>query len=212
MYLESKARGVITEGLHRKRSGGSGSYGHVKIRWSSLPAEQFDVVEFVDATKGGVIPKAFLRHVEAGVRNAAASGGNAGFPVGGLRAELFDGSTHDVDGKDFAFADAARLAFKALLDEVGTEILEPVMRVDVRVPDEFTGPVIGDLNARRGRITGVEALEGESAIRAIVPLAEMFGYVGDVRSLTQGRGSYSMEPAGYEQAPQHVKQQLMNRK
>ncbi|MCB9895743.1 MAG: elongation factor G [Planctomycetes bacterium] len=203
------ADGLATEGLHRKQSGGSGSFGHVKIRWSSLPAEQFDQVEFVDSTRGGVIPKAFIRSVEAGVRAAAATGGLAGFPVGGIRAELYDGTSHDVDGKDFAFADAARLAFKALLEEAGTEILEPVVRVEVRVPDEFTGPVIGDLNARRGRITDVEALEGESVVRAVVPLAEMFGYVGDMRGLTQGRGTYSMEPAGYEQAPQHVKQQIM---
>ena len=203
------AAGIETEGLHHKQTGGAGSYGHVKIRWSSLAAERFDEIEFVDATKGGVIPKAFIRSVEAGVRAAAASGGLAGFPVGGLRAELYDGSTHPVDGRDFAFADAARLAFNALLELAGTEILEPVMRVEVRVPDEFTGPVIGDLNARRGRITAVEHGEDSNTVRAIVPLAEMFGYVGDVRGLSQGRGSYSMEPAGYEQAPQHVKQQLI---
>ncbi|MCA8916382.1 MAG: hypothetical protein KDB90_13310 [Planctomycetes bacterium] len=200
---------VETEGLHQKQSGGSGSFGHVKIRWSSLPAEQFDRIEFVDETRGGVIPKVFIRSVEAGIREAAASGGLAGFAVGGFRAVLYDGSSHEVDGKDFAFASAARIAFRKLLDEVGTEVLEPVMRVEVRVPDEFTGPVIGDLNARHGRINEVEGSEGESAIRAIVPLAEMFGYVGDLRGLTQGRGVYVMEPAGYEQAPQHVKQQLM---
>ena len=199
-----------TEGVHSKQSGGAGSYGHVKIRWSSLPAEQYDVVEFVDETKGGVIPKAFIRSVEAGIREAAQTEGLAGFPVGGFKAVLYEGSNHDVDGKDFAFAAAARIAFRKLLDEVGTEILEPVMRVEVRVPDEFTGPVIGDLNARRGKIDNVEGSEGESTIRAIVPLAEMFGYVGDLRSLTQGRGNYVMEPTGYEQAPQHVKQRLMD--
>ena len=198
-----------TEGLHSKQTGGAGSYGHVKIRWSSLPADQYDQVEFVDETRGGVIPRAFVRSAEAGLREAALSGGPAGFPVGGLRAVLYDGSNHDVDGKDFAFASAARIAFRKLLDEVGTEVLEPVMRVEGRVPDEFTGAVVGDLNKRRGRIQSVEGVEGGSVIRAIVPLAEMFGYVGQLRSLTQGRGAYSMEPAGYEQAPEHVKQQLL---
>ncbi len=200
-----------TEGLHRKQSGGSGSYGHVKIRWSCLPPDQFDRIEFVDEVRGGTVPRHFIRHVEAGVREAAASGGLAGFPVGGLRAVLHDGSSHDVDGRDFAFADAARLAFKALLQQAGTEILEPVMQVEARVPDEFTGPVIGDLNARRGQVHAVEADEGISIVRARVPLAEMFGYVGDLRGMTQGRGNFTMQPAGYEVAPQHVKQQLMQK-
>ncbi|MBK8207380.1 MAG: elongation factor G [Planctomycetes bacterium] len=212
-YRESVAiAGVETEGLHRKQSGGSGSYGHVKIRWSSLSPDQFDRIEFVDEVKGGAVPRQFIRHVEAGVRAAAAAGGMAGYPVGGLRAALYDGSSHDVDGKDFAFADAARLAFTALLEQAGTEILEPVMAVEARVPDEFMGPVIGDLNSRRGQVHAVDADDGISIVRAKVPLAEMFGYVGDLRGMTQGRGTFSMEPAGYEVAPAHVKQQLLQQK
>lgn len=193
-----------TEGLHKKQSGGSGSYGHVKIRWRPLPAERWDEIEFVDATKGGSVPRQFVRHVEQGIRDAAQAGGTAGLPVSGFVAELYDGSTHSQDGRDFAFADAARIAFRAMLDTVGTTILEPVMRVSVRTPSQFTGPVIGDLSSRRGRIESMDSQDMDSLVRAMVPLAEMFGYVGDLRSLTQGRAGYTMEPAGYEPCPANV--------
>jgi elongation factor G len=200
---------VATEGLHKKQTGGAGSYGHVKIRWSQLPQEQLDQIEFVDEVVGGAIPRQFIKSAEQGFRNAVASGGLAGYPVQGVRAVLYDGSYHDVDSKDFAYMDAARLAFRSLLEKIGTDILEPMMRVEVRTPDEFTGPVIGDLNSRRARIESTEKDEDITIITAIAPLSEMFGYVQAVRGLSQGRANYSMEPYRYEVCPPHIKEKIM---
>ncbi|MBK8208415.1 MAG: elongation factor G [Planctomycetes bacterium] len=200
---------IETEGLHKKQSGGAGSYGHCKIRWSTLPEEQNDQLEFVDDTVGGSIPRQFIKSVEKGFREAAISGGLAGYPVQGLKAELYDGSYHDVDSKDFAYADAARLAYKALLEEAGTEVLEPMMKVEVRTPHEFQGSVIGDLNSRRARIESTEKDEDITIVTAIAPLSEMFGYVQAVRGLSQGRANYSMEPYRYEVCPPHIKDKIM---
>jgi elongation factor G len=200
---------IETEGLHKKQTGGAGSFGHCKIRWSSLPEEQFDSIEFEDKVVGGAIPRQFIKSVEQGFRNACASGGLAGYPVQGLKAQLYDGSYHDVDSKDFAYMDAARLAYRALLEKIGTEILEPMMRVEVRTPDEFTGAVIGDLNSRRSRIESTEKDEDITIITAIAPLSEMFGYVQAVRGLSQGRANYSMEPYRYEVCPPHIKEKIM---
>jgi elongation factor G len=200
---------VETEGLHKKQSGGAGSYGHCKIRWSTLPEDQNSVNEFVDEVVGGSIPRQFIRSVEQGFKNACASGGLAGYPVQGLRAELYDGSYHDVDSKDFAYADAARLAYRELLEREGTEILEPMMKVEVRTPHEFQGSVIGDLNSRRARIEATEKDEDITIISAVAPLSEMFGYVQAVRGLSQGRANYSMEPFRYEICPAHIKEKIM---
>ncbi|MCC6464338.1 MAG: elongation factor G [Planctomycetes bacterium] len=198
-----------TEGLHKKQSGGAGSYGHCKMRWSRLPEDQWDKVEFEDDTVGGSIPRQFIKSVEEGVRNTAASGGNAGYPLQGLKAVVYDGSYHDVDSKDFAYVDAARLALRTLLEEVGTEILEPMMKVEVRTPEEFMGPVIGDLNSRRARIESTERDADLVIIRAVAALSEMFGYVQAVRGLSQGRANYSMEPYRYEIAPPHIKEKIL---
>ena len=200
---------VETEGLHKKQSGGAGSYGHCKIRWELLPEEARDKVEFEDDTVGGSIPRQFIKNIEEGVRNTAASGGIAGYPVLGFKASVYDGSYHDVDSKDFAYIDAARIAFRALLEEVGTEILEPVMKVEVRTPEEFMGPVIGDLNSRRARIEATERDVDIVIIQSVVPLSEMFGYVQAVRGLSQGRANYSMEPYRYEVTPPHIKDKIL---
>jgi elongation factor G len=200
---------VETEGLHKKQSGGAGSYGHCKIRWSTLPEDQNSVNEFVDEVVGGAIPRQFIRSVEQGFKNACASGGLAGYPVQGLRAELYDGSYHDVDSKDFAYSDAARLAYRELLEREGTEVLEPMMKVEVRTPHEFQGSVIGDLNSRRARIEATEKDEDITIILAVAPLSEMFGYVQAVRGLSQGRANYSMEPYRYEICPPHIKEKIM---
>ena len=200
---------IETEGLHRKQSGGAGSYGHCKIRWTSLPEADMDKIEFEDDTVGGSIPRQFIKSIEQGFRNACTNGGLAGYPVQGIKATVYDGSYHDVDSKDFAYADAARLAYRELLEQVGTEVLEPMMKVEVRTPDEFTGNVIGDLNSRRARIESTEKDEDITIITAVVPLSEMFGYVQAVRGLSQGRANYSMEPYRYEVCPPHVKDKLM---
>ncbi|MCA8912073.1 MAG: elongation factor G [Planctomycetes bacterium] len=198
-----------TEGLHKKQTGGAGSYGHVKIRWSSLTDEDSDKVIVEDKIVGGAIPRQFIKSAEEGVREACRTGGLAGYPVQGVKAELYDGSYHDVDSKDFAYKDAARLAYRELLEKVGTEVLEPMMKVEVRTPDEFTGAVIGDLNSRRARIESTEKDEDITIIAAIAPLSEMFGYVQAVRGLSQGRANYSMEPFRYEVCPPHVKEKIM---
>jgi elongation factor G len=200
---------IQTEGLHKKQTGGAGSYGHVKFRWSTLEGEDSDKVLTEDGVVGGAIPRQFIKSALEGVQEACRTGGLAGYPVQGVKAELYDGSYHDVDSKDFAYKDAARLAYKALLDKVGTEVLEPMMKVEVRTPDDFTGAVIGDLNSRRARIESTEKDEDITIITAIAPLSEMFGYVQAVRGLSQGRANYSMEPYRYEVCPGHVKEKIM---
>ena len=200
---------IATEGLHKKQTGGAGSYGHCKIRWSTLPKDQNSEVVFENKTKGGSIPLQFIKSVEQGVRQSCLSGGLAGYPVQGIKAELYDGSYHDVDSKDFAYIDAARLAYRELLAKAGTEILEPVMRVEVRMPDQYTGSIMGDLNSRRARIENTEKDEDITIINALVPLSEMFGYVAAMRGLSQGRANYTMEPFRYEKCPPHIKEKIM---
>ncbi|MEZ5991109.1 MAG: elongation factor G [Planctomycetota bacterium] len=200
---------IETEGVHKKQTGGAGSFGHVKIRWSTLTEEGADQVEVDDKIVGGAIPRQFIKSAQEGVREACRTGGQAGYPVQGIRAEIYDGSYHDVDSKDFAYKDAARLAYRELLEKVGTEVLEPMMKVEVRTPDDFTGAVIGDLNSRRARIESTEKDEDITIITAVAPLSEMFGYVQAVRGLSQGRANYSMEPYRYEVCPPHVKEKIM---
>lgn len=201
---------VQTEGLHKKQTGGAGSFGHAKIRWEAMPDEENDKNGFEDEIVGGSIPRQFIKSVEEGFRNTAASGGQAGYPVVGVRCHLYDGSYHDVDSKDFAYADAARIAFRALIEKVGTDILEPVMKVEVRTPEDFVGPIVGDLNSRRARIESMEQDEDIRIVNAVVPLSEMFGYVQAVRGLSQGRANYSMEPYRYEKCPPHVKEKILS--
>ena len=198
-----------TEGLHKKQTGGAGSFGHVKIEWSTLPEDEAATNVFEDNIVGGAIPRQFIKSAEEGFREACRTGGLAGYAVQGLKASLYDGGYHDVDSKDFAYKDAARIAYRELLDQVGTEVLEPMMKVEVRTPDEFTGSVIGDLNSRRARIESTEKDEDITIISAIAPLSEMFGYVQAVRGLSQGRANYSMEPYRYEVCPPHVKEKIM---
>lgn len=200
---------IETEGVHKKQTGGAGSFGHVKIRWSTLTDEGADKVEVDDKIVGGAIPRQFIKSAQEGVREACRTGGQAGYPVQGIRAEIYDGGYHDVDSKDFAYKDAARLAYRELLEKVGTEVLEPMMKVEVRTPDDFTGAVIGDLNSRRARIESTEKDEDITIITAVAPLSEMFGYVQAVRGLSQGRANYSMEPFRYEVCPAHVKEKIM---
>ncbi|MDC1141452.1 elongation factor G [Planctomycetota bacterium] len=200
---------VETEGMHKKQSGGAGSFGHVKVRWTSLPEEERDTVEFEDKIVGGSIPRQFIKSCEDGLKEVVQSGGQAGFAVQGIKGELYDGSYHDVDSKDFAYKDAMRIAFRALLEKIPTSVLEPMMKVEVRTPDDFTGNMIGDLNTRRARIESTEKDEDITIVTAIAPLSEMFGYVAAVRGLSQGRANYSMEPFRYEVCPLHIREKIM---
>ena len=160
--------------------------------------------KFVDATVGGSIPKEYIPAVDKGIREAAEGGVLAGYPVIDFKATLVDGSYHDVDSSEMAFKIAGSMAFKEGCRKAKAVILEPIMKVEIVVPEEYMGDVIGDVNSRRGRMEGMEAQDGMQEIRAFVPLSEMFGYATDLRSKTQGRGTYSMEPSHYEEVPKSV--------
>ncbi len=201
-YKETISRSVEAEGKYIRQTGGRGQYGHVWLRLE--PLERGQGFEFVNKIVGGVVPREYVPAVEAGVREAMDNGVLAGFPCIDMRATIYDGSYHDVDSSEMAFKIAGSMAFKSGADKAGLALLEPIMQVEVIVPEEFMGDIIGDLNARRGRIEGMESRSGSQVIRSRVPLAEMFGYATDVRSRTQGRGTYSMEFFRYEEAPRHV--------
>ena len=165
--------------------------------------------EFVNKIVGGVIPKEFIPAVEAGVREAMETGVLAGYPMVDIRVILFDGSYHEVDSSEFAFKMAAQIGFKNAAQRAKPILLEPIMRVEVTIPEEFLGDVVGNLTARRGHILGIEAHDGTQVIRALVPLAEMFGYATDLRSLTQGRGSFVMEFDHYEEVPANIAEEIV---
>ncbi|MCX7624269.1 MAG: elongation factor G [Thermomicrobium sp.] len=206
-YKETITRPVRVEGRFVRQTGGRGQYGHVWLELEPLPRGSGFVFE--DRIVGGVIPKEFIPAVEAGIREAMQSGGVSGYPVIDLKAVLVDGSYHEVDSSEMAFKIAASMALKEGVRRGNPVILEPIMRVEVVVPEEFTGDVIGDLNARRGRIEGMEMRAGAQVIRAMVPLATMFGYATDLRSMTQGRGTYTMEFDHYAPVPENIAQELM---
>jgi len=199
-YRETITKPVRVEGRFIKQTGGKGQYGHVWLELEPLPVREH--FQFEDKTKGGVIPKEFIPAVEEGVREAMESGVLAGYPLVGIKVSLVDGSYHEVDSSEMAFKVAASIALKNGVQRADPVLLEPVMRVEVVVPDEFIGDVIGDLSARRAQIEGMERHSpGFQAVRAMVPLAEMFGYATDLRSMTQGRGTFTMEFDHYEEVP-----------
>jgi len=206
-YKETITRPVRVEGRFVRQTGGRGQYGHVWLELEPLPRGSGFV--FADRIVGGVVPKEYISAVEAGIREAMQSGGVSGYPVIDLKAVLVDGSYHEVDSSEMAFKIAASMALKEGVRRGNPVILEPIMRVEVVVPEEFTGDVIGDLNARRGRIEGMEMRAGAQVIRAMVPLATMFGYATDLRSMTQGRGTYTMEFDHYAPVPESIAQELM---
>ncbi len=207
-YKETLRKTVEAEGKFIRQSGGRGQYGHVWLRVEPLePGQGF---EFVNKIVGGVVPREYIPAVEAGVKEAMETGVLADYPVLDVRVTLFDGSYHEVDSSEMAFKIAGSMGFKAAAQKANPVLLEPIMAVEVLVPDEYMGEVIGDLNARRGRIEGMEPRPGGAqAIRGFVPLAEMFGYATDLRSRSQGRGTYTMQFAHYEEAPKHVTEQVI---
>jgi elongation factor G len=206
-YKETITRPVRVEGRFVRQTGGRGQYGHVWLELEPLPRGSGFVFE--DRIVGGVVPKEFIPAVEAGIREAMETGGVAGFPVIDIKAVLVDGSYHEVDSSEMAFKIAAAMALREGVRRGNPVILEPIMRVEVVTPDEFTGDVIGDLNARRGRIEGMEMRAGSQVIRALVPLATMFGYATDLRSMTQGRATYTMQFDHYAPLPENLAAELI---
>lgn len=206
-YRETIRKSVKAEGRFIRQSGGRGQYGHV---WLEVePMEPGSGYEFVNKIVGGVVPKEYIQPVDNGVQEAMASGVLAGYPVVDVRVTLFDGSYHEVDSSEMAFKVAASMAFKEAMKKADPVLLEPVMKVEVVVPEEYMGDVIGDINSRRGRIEGMEPRAGAQVIRGYVPLAEMFGYATDLRSRTQGRGVYTMQMSHYEEVPKNIAEKII---
>ena len=206
-YRETFRKSVEAEGKYVRQSGGKGQYGHVKIHVE--PNEPGKGYEFVNAIVGGAIPKEYIPAIDNGIQGAMKSGVLAGYPVVDVKVTLWDGSYHEVDSSEMAFSIAGSMAFKDAMRKADPIITEPIMKVAVIVPDEYLGDVIGDLNARRGQIQGMEAMAGTQRVNAFVPLAQMFGYATDLRSKTQGRGQYVMEPSHYEPVPKNIADQII---
>ncbi|HEX7729194.1 MAG TPA: elongation factor G [Terracidiphilus sp.] len=208
-FRETIRKVAEAEGKYIRQTGGSGNYGHCWLRIE--PNEPGKGYEFVNGIKGGVVPKEYIKPIDQGVQGALELGILAGYPIVDVKVTLFDGSYHDVDSNEMAFKFAGSIAFKEAARKASPVLLEPVMAVEVTVPEEFMGTIIGDINSRRGRIEGMEHAAGSQVIKAIVPLKEMFGYVNDIRSSTQGRASYSMQFARYEEAPRMIADEIIGR-
>ena len=209
-YKETIRTSANVETKYARQSGGKGQYGHVKIKVE--PNESGKGYEFINAIVGGAIPKEYIPAVDAGIQGAMTSGVLAGFPVVDVKVTLYDGSYHEVDSSELAFKIAGSMAFKDACRKAQPVILEPIMKVSVIVPEEYTGDVIGDLSSRRGSILGMEPRNGSTQIDANVPLSQMFGYATDLRSRTQGRGQYSMEPSHYTELPKQIQQEIVEKR
>ena len=207
-YKETIREKVKVEGKFIRQSGGRGQYGHVWLEME--PLEPGSGVQFESKIVGGVVPKEYVKPVEEGVREACQAGVLAGYPVIDFKATLVDGSYHEVDSSEAAFHIAGSMAFKEGCKKGHAVILEPIMKVEITVPEEYMGDVIGDVNSRRGKMEGMESVDGMQEIRAFIPLSEMFGYATDLRSKTQGRGTYSMEPSHYEEVPKSVLETIVS--
>ncbi len=210
-YKETFRKPVDIEGKYIKQSGGRGQYGHCKVKFEPMDANNKDkTYEFVNNIVGGAIPKEYIPAIDNGIQEAMQCGILGGYPVLGVKAVLYDGSYHDVDSSEMAFKIAGSMAFKEAMKKGDPVLLEPIMKIDVTVPEEYMGDVIGDINSRRGRIEGMELRNGAQIIHGYVPLAEMFGYSTDLRSKTQGRGVYSMETDHYEPVPKAVQDKIVS--
>lgn len=206
-YKETVTIPADVDVKYARQSGGRGQYGHVKIRM--FPQEPGAGYEFVNSVVGGTIPKEYIQHVDAGIRSAMDNGVLAGYPVVDVKVELYDGSYHEVDSSEMAFKIAGSMAFKEAMKKAKPVLLEPYFRIEVVVPEEYMGDVIGDINSRRGRIEGMEARAGAQVVRGFVPLSEMFGYATDLRSKTQGRGTYTMTFDHYEPIPTNLAEKII---
>ena len=206
-YKETIKKNVRVQGKFIRQSGGKGQYGDVWLEME--PLEPGKGIEFESKIVGGAVPKEYIKPIEQGLREAAEGGYLAGYPVIDFKATLVDGSYHEVDSSEMAFKIASSMAFKEGCKQSGVVILEPIMKVEITVPEEYMGDVIGDVNSRRGRMEGMDGSDGMQEIHSFIPLSEMFGYATDLRSKTQGRGTYSMEPSHYEEVPKSVLEQIV---
>ena len=211
-YKETFTKAVDIDSKYAKQSGGRGQYGHCKVRFTPMDPNGENTFEFVNSIVGGAIPKEYIPAVQAGIEEAAKAGILGGFPVLGIKAECYDGSYHEVDSSEMAFKVAGSMAFKDAMKKGDAVLLEPIMRVEVTVPDEYMGDVIGDISSRRGRIQETEDVNGSKLITGFVPLSEMFGYSTSLRSRTQGRGAYSMFFDNYEVVPKSVQDKILANK
>ena len=209
-YKESFTKAVDIDSKYAKQSGGRGQYGHCKVRFEPMDVNGEETFKFDSEVVGGAIPKEYIPAVGAGIEEAAKAGILGGFPVVGVHATVYDGSYHEVDSSEMAFKVAGSLAFKDAMKKADPALLEPIMNVDVTMPEEYMGDVIGDINSRRGRIEGMEDVGGGRIVHGFVPLSEMFGYSTDLRSRTQGRGNYSMFFDHYEKVPKNVQEKILD--
>ena len=209
-YKESFTKAVDIDSKYAKQSGGRGQYGHCKVRFEPMDVNGEETFKFDSEVVGGAIPKEYIPAVGAGIEEASKAGILGGFPVVGVHATVYDGSYHEVDSSDMAFKVAGSLAFKDAMKKADPALLEPIMKVDVTMPEEYMGDVIGDINSRRGRIEGMEDVGGGRIVHGFVPLSEMFGYSTDLRSRTQGRGNYSMFFDHYEKVPKNVQEKILD--
>jgi elongation factor G len=208
-FRETIRKTAEAEGRYIRQTGGSGNYGDCWVRLE--PNETGKGYEFINEIKGGVVPREYIKPIDQGIQSAMDLGILAGFPMVDVKAILFDGSYHEVDSNENAFKIAGSMAFKEAARKAHPVLLEPVMAVEVTVPEEFMGTIIGDINSRRGRIEKVGRVGGSQVIKAMVPLKEMFGYVNDIRSSTQGRASFSMQFSRYEEAPRMIADEIIGR-
>ena len=211
-YKEAFTKPVDVDSKYAKQSGGRGQYGHCKVKFEPMDVNGEETFKFESSVVGGAIPKEYIPAVGEGIEEAMQSGILGGFPVVGLKANVYDGSYHEVDSSEMAFHIAGSLAFKDAMKKASPVLLEPIMRVEVTMPEEYMGDVIGDINSRRGRIEGMDDLGGGKIVRGFVPLSEMFGYSTDLRSRTQGRGNYSMFFEKYEPVPKSVQEKILSSK
>jgi len=210
-YKETFRKAVDVEGKYVRQSGGRGQYGHCKVKFEPMDANDEDKsYEFVNAVVGGVVPKEYIPAIDQGIREAMQAGVIGGYPVLGVKATVYDGSYHEVDSSEMAYKIAGSMAFKDAMRKGDPVLLEPIMKVDVTVPEDYMGDVIGDINSRRGRIEGMEARGNAQVIHSYVPLAEMFGYATDLRSKTQGRGVFAMEVHHFDPVPKSIQDKLSN--
>ncbi|MCR5451555.1 MAG: elongation factor G [Lachnospiraceae bacterium] len=211
-YKETFTKAVDQEYKYAKQSGGRGQYGHCKVKFEPMDANGEELFKFESSVVGGSIPKEYIPSIGEGIEEASKAGVLAGFPVVGIYANVYDGSYHEVDSSEMAFHIAGSMCFKEAMQKADPVILEPIMKVEVTMPEEYMGDVIGDINSRRGRVEGMDDVGGGKIVKAFVPLAEMFGYATDLRSSTQGRGNYSMFFEKYEQVPKNVQDKIISNK
>jgi len=208
-YKETIRKSADVDHRYARQSGGRGQFAHVKIRIEPNPGKGY---EFVDDTFGGSVPKEYIPAVDQGIQGAMNSGVLAGYPVVDVKVTLYDGSFHEVDSSEMAFKIAGSMAFREAMEKADPVMQEPIMKVTIIAPDEYTGDVMGDVNSRRGQINGMESRNGATQVDAAVPLARMFGYATDLRSKTQGRGQYSMEPSHYSELPRAIQEEVIKGK